>query len=138
LIINYSFGHRNSTVLLTPYGGMVNYINHQKQRANVKVRWPNGEKVAHKPSWLTEKTPESLKHTIEKIGLSFEYVALRDIEEGEEVFMVRAMSFCDAVDPILVCVASFVGSAIIMWTTRTNTHTGLWRRMASGVGGARS
>ncbi|GKY98732.1 hypothetical protein MPSEU_000829500 [Mayamaea pseudoterrestris] len=87
LVINYSFGHRNSTILLTPYGGMVNYINHHKQKANVKVRWPDGEKVAHKPSWLKEKTPENLKYTVEKIGLSFEYVALRDISEGEEVFM---------------------------------------------------
>jgi hypothetical protein len=37
LIINYSFGHANSTVLLTPYGGMVNYINHDKERANGKL-----------------------------------------------------------------------------------------------------
>jgi hypothetical protein len=75
--------------MLTPYGGMVNYINHHKEKANVKVRWPTGEKVAHKPWWLTDKTPEDIKYTLEKIGLSFEYVALRDIEEGEEVFMVR-------------------------------------------------
>ena len=66
----------------------MNYINHHKQKANVKIRWPEGEKVAHKPWWLTTKTPEDLKYTVEKIGLSFEYVALRDIAEGEEVFMV--------------------------------------------------
>lgn len=86
LILNYSFGHPNSTVLLTPYGGMVNYINHNKERANVKIRWPNKELVAHKPHFLN-KTPEQLRHTLEKIGLSFEYVATRDIAEGEEVFM---------------------------------------------------
>jgi SET domain len=86
LILNYSFGHKNSTVLLAPYGGMVNYINHDKKRANVKVRWPHKELVAHKP-WFLDKTPSQLRDTTEKIGLSFEYVALRDIPEGEEIFM---------------------------------------------------
>lgn len=86
LVINYSFEHRNSSVLLTPYGGMVNYINHSKERANVKLRWPLGPMVAHKPDWLEQDIP-FLRDTIDKIGLSFEYIALRDIEEGEEVFM---------------------------------------------------
>jgi SET domain len=86
LIINYSFGHKNSTVLLTPYGGMVNYINHDKDRANVKIRWPLKELVAHKP-WFLDRTPSQLRDTTDKIGLSFEYVALRDIKEGEEIFM---------------------------------------------------
>jgi hypothetical protein len=87
LIINYSFGHRNSTVLLTPYGAGVNYINHGgKEKANVAIRWPDKELVAHKP-WFLKKTPEELANTIDKIGLSFEYVATRDIEEGDEVLM---------------------------------------------------
>ena len=81
LIINYSFGHANSTLILTPYGAMVNYINHDKARANVKVQWPKEELIAHKPDWLTKDVP-FLRNTIEKIGLSFDYVALRDIEKG--------------------------------------------------------
>lgn len=87
MVINYSFGHRNSSVILTPYGGMVNYINHGSgDKANVKVRWPDRTLVAHKPEWLKEDI-NYLRDTIEKIGLSFEYVALRDIKEGEEVLM---------------------------------------------------
>ena len=87
LIINYSFGHPNSTMILTPYGGMVNYINHASgAKANVKVRFPDKELIAHKPEWLNND-PEFFHHAIEKIGLSFEYVALTDIKEGEEVFM---------------------------------------------------
>lgn len=88
LVINYSFGHHNSSVLLTPYGAMVNYINHSPdpKKINVKVRWPDKELVAHKPDWL-DKDIESLRRTIEKIGLSFEYVATKDIAAGEEVFM---------------------------------------------------
>lgn len=86
LVINYSFGHRNSTVLLTPYGGMVNYINHHREKANVRVRWLKHDFVSHKKEWL-QKDIYFLRDTIDKIGLSFEYVALRDIAEGEEVFM---------------------------------------------------
>jgi hypothetical protein len=86
LIINYSFGHPNSTVLLTPYGAMVNYINHHRELANVKVQWPQKELIPHKPDWLLEN-PEFLANVHEKIGLSFDYVALRDIQEGEEIFM---------------------------------------------------
>jgi hypothetical protein len=101
LIINYSFGHRNSTVLLTPYGGMVNYINHASERTNqkpnVRVRWPNKELVAHKP-WYLHRSPYDLKNTIEKIGLAFEYVALTDIAEGEEVFMDYGVEWENAWD----------------------------------------
>ena len=86
LIINYSFGHKNSTVVLTPYGAMVLYINHHRERANVKVQWPDKELIAHKPEWLSENI-EFLSNVHEKIGLSFNYVALRDLEEGEELFM---------------------------------------------------
>jgi hypothetical protein len=88
LVVNYSFGHNHSSLYLTPYGAMVNYINHQSTNdgANVRVQWPTGEMVAHKPDWLT-KDIYFLRDTIDKIGLSFEYIALRDIKEGEEVFM---------------------------------------------------
>jgi len=102
LILNYSFGHKNSSVVLTPYGGMVNYINHASLRKphlsngmepNVKLRWPDRDLVAHKRDWL-HRSPEVLKDTLEKIGLSFEYVALRDIEQGEEVLMGTFLFRC--------------------------------------------
>jgi hypothetical protein len=86
LILNYSFGHPNSTLLLTPYGAMVNFINHDKERTNVKVQWPSKELVAHKSERLS-KDIHFLRNTIEKIGVSFDYVATRDIQEGEEIFM---------------------------------------------------
>ena len=63
---------------------MVNFISHHQERANVKVRWPNKELIAHKPDWL-KKSPEVLKDTLEKIGMSFEYVATRDIKAGEVI-----------------------------------------------------
>ena len=90
LIYNYAFYHPNSTVMLSPYGSMVNYINHASTELglepNVRVVWPETEMMAHKPAWL-EKDVDFLTYTLEKIGLSFDYVALRDIEEGEEILM---------------------------------------------------
>jgi SET domain len=90
LIINYSFGHANSTIILTPYGGMINFINHASERTeqkpNVRLRWPNKELISHKPYYL-HRTPLELKYTGEKIGLAFEYVALRDIKKDEEIFI---------------------------------------------------
>jgi hypothetical protein len=86
LIINYSFGHKDSSLILTPYGAMVNFINHSKKQANVRVEWPTKESIAHKPEWLTKDVP-FFRNTIDKIGLSFHYVALRDLKEGEEIFM---------------------------------------------------
>ncbi|CAB9501646.1 Guanylate cyclase [Seminavis robusta] len=87
LVINYSFGHKDSTMMLTPYGSMINYINHGAgDKANVKVVWPSHEMVAHKPEWLTRNVT-TIRYTLDKIGLSFDYVALRDIKEGEEILM---------------------------------------------------
>jgi hypothetical protein len=90
LVTNYSFGHRNSTLLLTPYGAIVNYINHKSEKdvdgPNVRIQWPDRELVAHKPEWLS-KDINFVRDSIDKIGLSFDYVALRDIREGEEITM---------------------------------------------------
>ncbi|KAG7350555.1 hypothetical protein IV203_009915 [Nitzschia inconspicua] len=73
------------------FGGMVNYINHNGRSdgdgPNVRVQWPSQEVVAHKPEWL-EQDINFLRDTIDTVGLSFDYEALRDSKQGEEVFMV--------------------------------------------------
>lgn len=88
LVINYSFSHPDSTLILTPYGAGVNYINHASggRKPNVRVQWPKEESIAHKPDWLNENV-RFLRDTTGKIGLSFDYVAIRDISKGEELFM---------------------------------------------------
>lgn len=85
LVWNYSFSHRNTTLVLTPYGGMVNYINHSPE-PNVRIQWPTKELVAHKPHWLRQDL-EFIRYSTANVGLSFDYIALRDIKEGEEVFI---------------------------------------------------
>jgi hypothetical protein len=85
LWLNYCYGHPESTLLLCPYGGGVNYINHNKTLANVKIQWaPNGT-AAHDSSWLS-LTPKDIEWQI-KPSLAFDYVATREIAEGEELFL---------------------------------------------------
>ncbi len=82
LILNYCFGHTQSTVLLCPYTSPSAYINHSSKMTNVKVVWATNTTPNHNPDWLEEDV-NFLKHT-EKVGLSLDFVATRDIESGEE------------------------------------------------------
>jgi len=82
LLINYCFDHPQSTFILCPYGSGINYINHNKTRANVKIQWSEDGIMNHRAEWL-------LNDPKEMIGthLAIDYVALRDIVEGEELFL---------------------------------------------------
>jgi hypothetical protein len=82
LILNYCFSHEESTLLLCPYGLLTSLINHSRYKANAKIVW--SKQMRHK-EWLEQPIDKWGKelHT----GLSIDFVALRDIEEGEEVFI---------------------------------------------------
>jgi hypothetical protein len=47
LVLNYCYSHPDSNVMLLPYAPGVNYINHDRERANVYVRWSNEDWVAN-------------------------------------------------------------------------------------------
>ena len=85
LLLNYCFGHQKSTLLLCPYGLLSSLINHSSgKRANTKLQWSEPNRMRH-PEWL-EKPIEawgSEYHT----GLQLDFVATRDIEEGEEILI---------------------------------------------------
>lgn len=85
LLLNYCFGHGESTLLLCPYGTMADYVNHNSSKANVKIRWANPKLGKHTPSMLN-KSLEALESDY-TVNLAFEMVALRDINEGEELFL---------------------------------------------------
>mmetsp|Transcript_17515 Transcript_17515/g.26592 ORF Transcript_17515/g.26592 Transcript_17515/m.26592 type:complete len:598 (+) Transcript_17515:47-1840(+) len=86
LLLNYCMGHRDSTLLLCPYGLLTALINHGgKERSNVKLRWSDPSRSNHQPEWLN-KTIKELRQKKSAI-LTMELVALRDISEGEEVLM---------------------------------------------------
>lgn len=96
LILNYCFGHWESTVLLCPTTNAV-LINHCSSRTgmsrcggeegpNAKVRWADWDDT--NDTWR-EASLEEVKRWTEDghRGLSMEVVALRDIRPGEEVFI---------------------------------------------------
>jgi hypothetical protein len=78
LLMNYCFGHPESEMLLVPYGPVVNYINHDGETPNTMIRWVDGA------SQYFDLHPIDV---LEKDGgtLHMEYVALREIKEGEEI-----------------------------------------------------
>lgn len=83
LILNYCFGHPQSSVSLCSYGFDTNLINHSKEKSNVKVTW-NYNLSLH-PEWL-QQAPEKWIDTVHT-GLVMDYIAKRDIQPGEEILL---------------------------------------------------
>jgi hypothetical protein len=91
LLINYCFGHRDSSLLLCPNTNAA-LLNHCSLRTkgcgprgpNAEYRWATGWDRST-PAWLNltlDELAEKQGH-----GLALEIVATRDIEPGEEVFI---------------------------------------------------
>ena len=85
LILNYCFGHKKSSVLLCPYTSPSAYINHNSGSPNAKIVWAKDSTHNHNPDWLLEDV--SFLKRKEMIGLSIDFIATRDIQPGEEVFI---------------------------------------------------
>lgn len=83
IILNYVFGHPNSTVLLFPYSSNVAYINHHATDYNAEVRWAEDFSFFHKKEWLNK--PVDFLEEQWTSGLMLEFIALRDIQASEEV-----------------------------------------------------
>lgn len=96
LILNYCFGHAESTFLLCPSTNTI-LINHCSNRKpavghcwgkgpNAEIRWASWDES--NDTCLKASLDEVKEWTVEgHRGLSFEVIALRDIEPGEEVFI---------------------------------------------------
>eukprot|EP00986_Skeletonema_menzelii_P007120 scaffold2761_cov137-Skeletonema_menzelii.AAC.1 len=99
LLLNYCYGHEQSSVLLFPYGLFVNYINHAPSSsessdgpvANVKLQW--SERLMNSTTTsnnfdLRSLTPSQLWDQSTRLeGLILELVALRDIQPDEEILL---------------------------------------------------
>jgi len=86
MILNYCFGHAESTVILCPYTSPSAHINHAAgAKANAKVVWAEDGTPGHNSDWLEEGV--SVLKFRNTIGLSLNFVATRDIQPGEEVFI---------------------------------------------------
>ena len=62
----------------------MNYINHNQTKANVKIQWAKNGSMFHSDESFTTR-PEDLAVSDAKVF--FDYVAIRDISEGEELFL---------------------------------------------------
>ena len=85
LIRNYCFGHVDSPVLFFSYGVVVNFINHNADPnlVNAKIQW--GTEGRTKAEWMNL----SLEQLFEKetAGIMLEFIATRNINAGEEIFI---------------------------------------------------
>jgi hypothetical protein len=96
LIVNYCFGHPESTMLFYPSGSMTSLINHSKE-PNAKLQWsthPNHQKLWYDLDPFTTLMEEEYMY----MGLILEVVALRDIEPDEEIFIDYGMEWQQAYD----------------------------------------
>jgi hypothetical protein len=91
LLLNYCFGHANSTLLLSPYGTFTSLINHSSKNPNARIEW--AENMRH-ADWCQDSIDvfENESHS----GLMFDFIALRDIQEGEEVLIDYGKEWDDA------------------------------------------
>jgi hypothetical protein len=84
LILNYCFGHKDSSLLLYPYSSSSNFINHGGKDANAKLIWAENDLTGfHKKYWLSISTDTIIEQ--KQTGLLMLLVATRDIAEDEEV-----------------------------------------------------
>jgi len=85
VLMNYCYGHPESSLLFFPTGAVANYINHSKEKANARMVWsdhPNNNK-----HWFNIDPQNLIDEGNHYIGLMMEIVATRDIKEGEEIFL---------------------------------------------------
>ena len=86
LLRNYVYGHPDSNVMLLPLAPGVNFINHNGKEANAVIRWSltlgeNDYLKSLSVMELFESAPG------ENGYLVMEFVALRDLVAGEEIFI---------------------------------------------------
>ena len=91
LLVNYCFGHPESSMLLCPDTNalLINHCSDRKKECgsrgpNVGYRWSTGWEPSSE-TWLKMTIEEIAEERVR--GVSMEIVALRDLEPGEEVFM---------------------------------------------------
>lgn len=85
LLLNYCMGHAHSSLLLCPYAGGVGLINHSSENPNVKIQWAQDGVLGHDATLL--ESGVGVEDLDGSASLVMEYVALRDIEPGEELLM---------------------------------------------------
>jgi len=109
LLINYCFGHPNTTLLMFPYSSTIHFINHgatntndqagnDSTSTNAMLRWSHSEYHA---SELLEKSLQEMQE-LQKTGLMIDIVATRNISIGEEILIDYGNDWVEKWDEHLV------------------------------------
>jgi len=83
LMINYGFSHWNSSAMFYPYGPHVSLINHN-DKPNVKIQW--AESTLENDDFLYREFCQTDDDAAPDTVI-WDYVALRDIQPNEEIFI---------------------------------------------------
>ena len=84
MLLNYCYGHHESTLVFLPSAPTVNFINHGgKDKANAEIRWSSSPH--HQADWLNLSFEEITAKM--KSGLLFDIVATKDIKRGDEILL---------------------------------------------------
>jgi len=107
LLLNYCYGHPDTTLILCPYGSGVNFINHARtggsgestkqkknHEANVKIVWSQHGTTNQDDTWFT-KDPSEMKIDY-NTKVAFDYIATKDIQEGDEILLDYGSDFDSA------------------------------------------
>jgi hypothetical protein len=73
----------------------VNYINHNRTQANIRIRWAQDFAIAHDDRIVQEGTIRELEQTKTSL-VAFDYIATRDIQQGEELYLDYGNEWEDA------------------------------------------
>lgn len=84
LLLNYVYGHPESSMVFYPTGSVVSFINHG-DTPNAKLVW--SDHPSNGKDWFELEPEELVSEEHQHIGLLMEIVATRDINEGEEIFI---------------------------------------------------
>ena len=85
LLLNYCFGHPNSTMLFLPAGPGVSFINHSN-KPNAKMQWSN-HSLSRTDWFQVDPLDMTGVDNFGFMGMVMEVVATEDIQPGDEVLI---------------------------------------------------
>lgn len=86
LILNYCFGHAESSLLLFPLGSLVTLINHSSKSPNAYITWSKRKDKISNQHEYHDYSVEKLAQ-VDNVVLVMKVVAMREIAEGEEILL---------------------------------------------------
>ena len=87
LLLNYVLGHRDSTMVLSPYGPGFQLLNHNQTLVNCKLQWASMDRSNHHPYLLTQNVDYIKTNHSTGSVLAFEVIATKSISKNEELFL---------------------------------------------------